>query len=395
VQDEPASDGGAASATYPDRTFTLAVRDSADVDGDVIRIEIEDRTNPDNSVVLVESLELSGSYCEPIRFTVAQPVDTVVRVTVLQDSVDPSQAGASGVSLSMRVEDMLEGLMWDQTYEQFAEYAFITITLDPVLPEDPRAASRPEDGSLADQGAAILGDGTTEPPVPATSPVTPRELLRLPTDAQAEAIGRIAQVDLATIDPQLVGTTADGWTSVSLTKSDGCGTTILSKRGPFGSALFKVVDGCGVELTGTLPVIAASTEHGTKKPNLTKPSVGLSAGVKLVLGATQTTVGLLTRDGQGMAAGLETSLGRLGLSVELQPQTKVPLGGGVYGPEAMASLQYVGKPFRRPDGVEQQSVYRVGAGASSGFGIEFNPKRGRAKWVPGIGLQVEAGIEVR
>jgi len=295
----------------------------------------------------------------------------------------------------MRVEDMLEGLMWDQTYEQFAEYAFITITLDPVLPGGTGAASRPEHGSVTDAAESVVAHGGEQQPVLASMPMAPRELLRVDTDAQAAAVGRIVGLDLSTVDPQLVATREDGWTLVPVTKSDGNVAIILTKQGPFGVTLLKTVDGAGVDAAWNLPKLGASTEHGTKSPNLTKPTPGLSGGGSIGFGRTETNMGVVLPTGRAFLGTLETSLGRVGLGFAWDPDAKVPLGGGAFGPESMLSVKYVGAPGTRPDGQVKQHVYKLGAGATSGFALQLDPKKGRLVFTPGVGFQLEFGAETR
>ena len=119
-------------SAFPNRSFKLFVRDSADVDGDIIRIEVTDRTNPQNRRVLAERVRLDSTYGPALEFSLAQPVNASIVITVIQDSDNPDYRGRSGVSMNLKIEDMLEGLMWENKYEQFARTATINISLDAV-----------------------------------------------------------------------------------------------------------------------------------------------------------------------------------------------------------------------------------------------------------------------
>ncbi len=119
-------------SAFPNRSFKLFVRDSADLDGDIIRIEVTDRTNPRNSRVLAGRVRLESTYGPALEFSLAQPVNASIVITVIQDSDDPEDRGRSGVSMTLKVEDMLEGLVWENEYEQFARKATINLNLDAV-----------------------------------------------------------------------------------------------------------------------------------------------------------------------------------------------------------------------------------------------------------------------
>jgi len=119
-----------ADPDIPNRVFRLQVRDSAHVDGDIVRIQVKDRTNPTNSRVLAERIRLEGEYGSAVEFSLAQPVDATIVITVMQDSDNPEFRGLSGVSMILRVEDALGGLVWENEYEQFSHSVTISLNLD-------------------------------------------------------------------------------------------------------------------------------------------------------------------------------------------------------------------------------------------------------------------------
>lgn len=152
-------------SAFPNRSFKLSVRDSADVDGDIIRIEVKDRTNPQNNHVIAERVRLDSTYGPALEFSLAQPVNASIVITVIQDSDNPEHRGHSGVSMTLKVEDMLEGLVWENEYEQFARTATINLNLDAVA-VGPGGTPQPQwSGLTRDEYVRWLQDlvGTHEP----------------------------------------------------------------------------------------------------------------------------------------------------------------------------------------------------------------------------------------